>query len=274
MKQILSLVILFYLGALSLSYAGEIENDADKYQKCMSLVDSDPNAALAFVQGWIFSETDIISNNIPAGHCKALSYLALDRAVEAAELLEQLVDDMTIEDNSASLSPFNDPMLKVELYAQAALSWKEAGKLDKAYDAFGAALSSIVQNSLLQDNHAILYDLFLERGTVQILRSQYKAAIEDFTLALEQDQTQFEAFLQRAKAYRKRRDYLAARLDLNMAIELSENNPDILLESGIVFREQNKILEAAAEWQRILDIYPDSDTAKLAETNLKLLKIE
>ena len=79
-------------------------------------------------------------------------------------------------------------------------------------------------------------------------------------------------FLQRAKAFRKRRAFLKARLDLKMAQRLQVDHPAILLESGILFREQEQNLEARLAWQRIIELYPDSDYAITARINIDLLK--
>ena len=263
MKYILSIVITSLMSV----FANAADDEAQKYQKCMDLVDSDAGTAVTYANDWIFGA----AGKVPAGHCKALGLLALGKAKDAAILLEKLVDDMVISGDGDLLLAKRNDGLKRQLHVQAALAWKEAGDLDKSYMAYSAALSGVVEDTS-HINRVFSYNLYLERGTLQILRGQYKSAIKDFTLAIEKDDRQFEGYLQRAKAYRKKRSYLEARLDLKVALILEAEHPGILLESGILYREQGQKLEAGLEWQKIVDIHPESDYATLARTNLELLK--
>ncbi len=260
---------LLYITALilflsSVAYAGE--SDAVKYRKCMALTQSDPPAAISYANDWIFSG----GAQVPAGHCKALGLLEAGKAKDAANLLEKLVEDMVIYGGDQAQVRRNED-LKVQLYGQAALAWEQAGELDKAYVAYSAALTSI-STSVLRDERDLFHELYLARGRLQIARGQNKAAIEDFTLAIEKDSRRFEGFLQRAKAYRKRKSFLKARLDLRIAFKLAPEHPEILLESGILFRTQGKTSEARLAWQKIIDRDPKSEYAELAKANLELLK--
>lgn len=243
------------------------KDDALKYRKCMALVDSKPQAAVNYANDWIYGH----AGGVPAGHCKALGLLGLDRVKDAARLLEKLVDDMVISGAAKPATLQKNTHLKVQLYAQAALAWKEAGDFDKSYMAYSSALSGIGKDKD-SFNGTLLYELYLERGTLQILRGQFKAATEDFTLAIEKNARPFEGFLQRAKAYRKSRAFLKARLDLRIASKIAPDHPGILLESGILAREMGEKPEARLAWQKIMELYPESDYAPLARTNIDLLK--
>ncbi|VAV96093.1 hypothetical protein MNBD_ALPHA02-1359 [hydrothermal vent metagenome] len=264
MKSLLYITILISLLS-SAAYAGE--SDAAKYRKCMALTESDPPAAISYANDWIFSG----GAQIPAGHCKALGLLGAGKAKDAATLLEKLVEDMVIYGDGDPAQARRNEDLKVQLYGQAALAWEQAGELDKAYVAYSAALTSIRTN-VLRDERDLFHELYLARGRLQIARGQYKAAIEDFTLAIEKDSRRFEGFLQRAKAFRKRKSFLKARLDLRIAFKRAPEHPAILLESGILYRMQGKTFEARLDWQKIIDHYPKSEYAKLARTNIELLK--
>ncbi|MCF6197269.1 MAG: hypothetical protein L3J50_11270 [Emcibacter sp.] len=263
MKSLLYITALISLLS-SVAYAGE--SDAVKYRKCMALTQSDPPAAISYANDWIFSG----GAQVPAGHCKALGLLEAGKAKDAANLLEKLVEDMVIYGGDPAQARRNED-LKVQLYGQAALAWEQAGELDKAYVAYSAALTSI-STSVLRDERDLFHELYLARGRLQIARGQNKAAIEDFTLAIEKDSRRFEGFLQRAKAYRKRKSFLKARLDLRIAFKLAPEHPEILLESGILFRTQGKTSEARLAWQKIIDRDPKSEYAELAKANLELLK--
>lgn len=242
-----------------------------KYQKCMALVESNAPEAVIYADDWIFGGT----GGVPAGHCKAVGLLNQGKATDAARLLEKLVNDMIIMGDPDLVSAQKNAELKVQLNAQAAQAWKEAGDLDKSYMAYSSALFGIgagIGDNRSFSNRNLYYELYLARGTLQILRGQYKTAVTDLTLAIEKDSRQFEGFLQRAKAYRKRRAFLKARLDLRVALRLGGEHPAILLESGILYREQGQNLEARLAWQKIIDLHPKSDYADTARANIDMLK--
>jgi len=239
----------------------------------MALAQSDAKAAVTYANDWIFGG----DGGVPAGHCKALGLLAQGEALAAANLLEKLVDDMVINGDSNPAARLKNAALRVRIYGQAALAWKEAGELDRSYMAYSSALSGIgagIGRNQHFNTAALYHELYLMRGTLQILRGQYRAAIEDLTRAIKKDEQQFEGFLQRAKAYRKRRSYLEARLDLKVALILKPDQPEVLLESGILYRKTDKKSEARQVWQEIIDRYPQSEYAPLAQTNIDLLKVE
>lgn len=259
MKYLLFIILL----AAVISPSWATENRAEKYRKCIGLVKTDPTAAVRYAEDWIFSG----SGGVPAGHCKALGLLARGQAKEAAILLEKLGEDMAINNSRDPGLAKRNAALRIELYIQTALAWKQAGDYDKSYIAYSSALSGINQH------HPLFYELYLARGTLQIRRGQYQAAINDFTTAISKNPQRFDAFLQRAKAFRKKHDYAGARLDLRIARKLAPDEMDILLESGILYRESGYRQQARKEWQKIITLYPGSDYATLARTNIDLLSV-
>jgi len=261
-----------------ISTAFAMEDEPQKYQICMSLAQSpEPEKqaeAVQYAEDWIFGGRAGFAGGVPAGHCKALALLGLGQPEAAAQLLEKLVEDLAISAKYDFRMKQKNDQLTLELYLQAALAWKVAKDYDKSYLAYSSALSSIKPGSRLMTNRALLHALYLERGTLQILRRQYKAAIEDITLAIEQDERDFVGFLQRAKAYRKRQHFLKARLDLRQAMILAPEHRDILLEQGILHRASGNKSAAQLTWQKILTLYPESEHADLAQENLDLLKVD
>lgn len=235
-----------------------------KYDHCLSLVEQSPAKAFLYADDWIYTG----AGGIPAGHCKALALLKMDKAEEAAKLLEKLGEEMALGGKDAQ-----NKHLKTDLDIQAGLAWKRANMLDKAYMAFSSALSSAL-SAADQNSSSLMRELYLERGTLQILRGQYKVAIKDLSQSINLDEKNFEGYLQRAKAYRKRRDFLRARLDIRVALTLSPDQPDCLLESGIIYRETGKNIKAGQDWQAIIRLYPQSEYAELAEQNIALLDKE
>lgn len=265
----------YYLGAflcLNMLYASALaaESDEEKYQHCMALVESNAEQSIVFANDWIISGL----GGVAAKHCKALGLFMTGEVETAAGLLEKLVEDLVIASDHAPETVAKNARLKVQIYAQAALAWQQAGENDKAYMAYSSALSGISPEGPYRGNSTLLFELYLDRGTLQILRRQYMAAVGDLTLAIEEDDRRYEGYLQRAKAYRKSRDYLKARLDLKVAAKIAVDNLDILLESGILYREQGKKLKARGQWQKIIDLDPQSEEAALARSNLELLLVE
>ena len=274
MKYILSFYLVTGLVLFLSPSAEAVESEAQKYQKCMTLAQShkteEAMQAVDYANDWIFGGHGGIAGGVPAKHCKALGLLAMGKAKQAAELLESLVDELVINGDPDPRLAVRNSQLKVELNLQAGLAWKEFEDYDNSYMAFSSAVAGITQKNF-PNSQALLYELYLERGTLQNLRRQYKSAVEDFNLAIEKNDQQFEGFLQRAKAYRKRRKFLQARLDLKVAAIIEKDHPEILLESGILYREEGRKLDAKLAWQMIIDQAPDSEYAKLAQTNIELL---
>jgi len=234
--------------------------ESERYQNCISQVEISPNITLTLARQW-YAE----GGGVAAQHCEALALNETGDFSGAATLFEKIVDYLT---SGQGVSPFalkNKELLKVQLNYLAGNAWRDAGELDKAYNAFSASIIGLAPNSVFA------YDIFLERGLIQVLRGDQLNAIEDFTRALELNQEKIDAFVYRAKAYRKIKSYTKARLDLKMALGIETNNPEALFESGAVYRLENKNDEAKAEWQKLKEKYPDTAWQKLAEDNLELM---
>ena len=191
--------------------------------------------------------------------------MALDRSVEAAELLEREADSILTGDGLGDYALANRRKLRTDLYSQAALAWQRADKLDKAYAALSSALVAA------GEDQALTRDIYLERGRVQSMRREYPSAIEDLTRAIDLAPGQIEGYFLRAKVFRYRKNYAAARLDISTALGLERDNPDLLLESGILYRVTGEKLKAGQEWRKVLELYPDSEFANTARENLDLM---
>ncbi len=214
-----------------------------------------PEQALYYADRWISD----YSGGVAAGHCRASALLGMGQAENAAKLLEKLAENIAESDSG----------FRPVLYTQAARAWQAAGNRDNTYLAYSSALSA-----LPADQKKLRYQLYLARGTLQIMRGHFKAAVDDLTHAIEQDNQNFEGFLQRAKAYRKRRHFIRARLDIRLAQKLNKDSADILLESGILYRERGNKPGARQAWQTLIDRYPETDLAAVAQENIDLLVVE
>ncbi len=247
----------------------ETQENARLYEACLERVEQNAEAALEFARKWNIEAHGLAG----ARHCEALALLALNRAQEAAELLEEEAEKVLRGDGLDDKSPEEQRGLSLQLFIQAALAWRQDGNEDRAYSAISSALARAGGGGTPAagvDNN-LVYELYLERGRIQINRREFEAALEDFTLAIDQNPERGEGFLERARLFRQKKNYPAARLDLKAAAGIAPDDPEILLESGIVYRLLGDKDSARAEWQKIIDTHPDSAFADLARENIGLL---
>ncbi len=89
----------------------------DRYQRCVSLSNSNPQAALIEADEWLKTESGTSSL-----HCKALALYGLKRFSESAETLDRIAD-ITKGSNNA---------LWLQVMSQSATAWEKAGNFDKS----------------------------------------------------------------------------------------------------------------------------------------------
>jgi len=232
----------------------------EKYQKCISLVEEDASSALTLARNWY-----IEGGGIASQHCEALALYNQDNFKEAATLFETIIDDLVTGKGTSDFAFDNKYLLRVQLNYLAGLAWSSTSELDKAYTAFSAAISGMNHKSIYA------YDIFIERGLVQMLRKDPENAIDDFTRALEIDSEKVDAFLYRAEAYRKINQHLKARLDLNAGLSIEPNQPDLLFESGVNYRMQNNDEKALGEWEKLNEKYPNTHWQELIKKNIEII---
>ncbi|MBT5187447.1 MAG: hypothetical protein HOH19_09910 [Kordiimonadaceae bacterium] len=258
---IFAIVIMIYIpSSYAQGYVSSLEQ-SKKYQHCLKLVEEDPAAAISFSQEWRLE-----GGAVAAQHCQALSLYEQDKFVEAASLFDTIVDNLTNGENVNTFALANKELLIIQLNYLSGLAWRSAGEYDKAYNVISASIIDLAPQSIYA------YDLYIERGFIQVLRNDPLDAIKNFTLALEIDATNIDAFLYRAESYRKTKEHLKARLDLNAALTIDPNHPDLLFESGINYRLQSRNAEARLEWSKLIDKYPGTKWQKLAEDNIDLIE--
>ncbi|WP_417319884.1 tetratricopeptide repeat protein [Emcibacter sp.] len=240
------------------------EPDSTRYGVCLQMVENDPEQALVFARDWNIARQGLSA----ARHCEALALMALDRSTEAAELLEREADSILTGNGLGDYALANRRRLRTDLYTQAAIAWQRAGDLDKAYSTLSSALLAA------GTDQSLLREIYLERGKIQSLRREYQAAVDDLTRAIEIAPEDTQGYFLRAKVFRYRNNHAAARLDIDRGLELDKDNADFLLESGILYRVTGEKLKAGQVWQKVIDLYPDSEVAETAQQNLDLLKAD
>jgi cytochrome c-type biogenesis protein CcmH/NrfG len=63
-----------------------------------------------------------------------------------------------------------------------------------------------------------------------------------------------------------------AKTALAKALELDPNNPDAHFNLGVLFADANLFGEARVEWERVVELAPDSPAAGLARSNLERIR--
>jgi tetratricopeptide (TPR) repeat protein len=241
------------------------QNFSDKpqsviYQDCISQVSEDSAAALSVARRWY-----IEGGGVAAQHCEALALYEQQRFGEAASLFEAVVGKLSRGESVDYFVEQNKDTLSVQLNYLAGISWHSAQEPDKAYNAFTASLSS------LDTDYPYAYDIYIERGLVQVSSEKFENAVEDFASALAINPEKVDAFLFRAETFRKLKQHLKARLDLNAALILEPDHPDVLFESGVNYRMLRNDKKALSEWEKLIAKYPDSHWQKLAKDNISLI---
>jgi tetratricopeptide (TPR) repeat protein len=262
-KAIGFLIIIFASSGFPLiAHAQYFEDraNAKKYQDCVALVGQDRNAALTVSRKWF-----IEGGGVAAQHCEALALYEMERPNDAATLFEEIADKLSRGEGLTEFTRTNKNILITQLNYLAGVAWRDAGDLDKAYN----ALSSTMITLAGQEQYG--YEIYIERGLVQHEMGDFKNAVQDFTSALDLNSEKFDAFLYRAESFRKLGEHIKARLDLNAALSINPGQPDVLFESGVNYRMQRNDEKALQEWEKLISLYPDSYWQKLVQDNINLI---
>jgi len=258
---IASIMFIIFPGPLSAQgYVSEYEQNK-KYQECLDLAERVPDKAITYSQKWM-----IDGGGVAAQHCQALSLYEQDNFIEAASFFDKIVGNLTSGEKINNFAFANRDALIIQLNYLSGLAWRSAGEFDKAYNVISASIIDLEPDSIYA------YDLFVERGFIQVLRNDSLDAINNFTLALDINSTKIDAFLYRAESYRKIKQHLKARLDLNAALAIEPNHPDLLFESGVNYRLQRRNLEARRDWSKLIEKHPGTKWQTLAEDNINLIE--
>lgn len=215
------------------------------YEKCLGLLNTDPNGAHDFAEAWFAT-----GGGDGAEHCLALATIALGEPDAGAEMMDKLAGH--------SQAP---AAARASVYGQAGQAWLMAGDPGRALGSTTLALS------MTPDDADLLIDRSIASGTLE----RYKDAAEDLTRALELDPRRVDALVFRAAAFRHLNQLDRAKEDIDRAFVLDPEDPDVLLERGILRQRQGDRAGARKDWERAVQLSPDSPTGDLAQQNLVLL---
>jgi|TARA_R110002096_G_scaffold257381_1_gene450718 tetratricopeptide (TPR) repeat protein len=258
--QLTTIISLFVLTAGVQAQSFSDRAQSEKYQECLVQVEENSAAAILGARKWY-----IEGGAVAAQHCEALALYDQKRYGEAASLFEAIVGKLAREEGAGDFARQNKDVLTVQLNYLAGLAWHSDENYDKAYNALNSAIVGLDVGSEYG------YELYIERGLVQVASENYEDALSDFTKALELNSEMIDAYLYRAETFRKINEHLKARLDLNAALVLKPSHPDVLFESGVNYRMLNNDEKALQEWEKLIAKYPNSHWQNLVQENISLI---
>lgn len=216
------------------------------YERCLSMVGTDPDGAAAFADAW-----EATGGGEGAAHCRGLAQVALGNAGAGAEIMETLAHR---SDKPAAA--------RASLYGQAGQAWLMAGEARRAYGAGTMALA-------LQSEDP---DLYIDRSVAAASLDRFGDALDDLKHALELDPRRADALVLRAAAWRHLARMDQAQDDVDHALAIDPENAEAYLERGILRQRRGDRAGARSDWERAMALAPDSATEDLAQQNLALLE--
>lgn len=218
--------------------------DGPDYDRCLALLRDDPDEAMRFAQAW-----DATGGGDGARHCIALALLGLGEPDRAADRLERL--------GAASRA---GSLARAAVFGQASQAWMMAGDPNRAFAAVTIALTLAPQD----------VELLVDRSVVLASMQRYRESIEDLDSALALEPERAEAWVLRAAALRHLERVDQAFVAVERALALTPDNPEALLERGILRQLRGDATGARNDWQRAIQLAPDSMAADLAAQNIQL----
>lgn len=216
------------------------------YDRCLSMLNTDPAGAYAFADAWIAT-----GGGEGAVHCLALADVAQGDVETGAEAMDKLA--------GSSKAPAT---ARAAVYGQAGQAWLMARAPDRAFASATLALS------LTPDDP----DLLIDRSIASANLDRYQDALDDLTRALDLDPRRPDALVFRSSAWRHLDQPDLARDDIDRALAQDPENADALLERGILLQRRGDREGARQDWEHAIVLAPDTATADLAQQNLQLLE--
>lgn len=220
--------------------------DAPEYERCLDMVEDDPEGARRFAEAW-----GMEGGGEAAAHCAALATLTLGEAERAAEALERIAAR-----SQAGIAA------RALVFGQAGEAWIAAGRPQRAHAALTLALALVPADATL----------LTERAVALLALDRTAEALEDLDRAVGADQAAVEAWVLRGSALRRLERVGQAAESVAQALRLEPENVEALLERGIIRQIQGDAPGARADWERVVELAPDGAAADLAAQNLALIE--
>ena len=224
------------------------EAQAARYADCMTLTESEPDAAWEQANAWLSFD-----GGNAAEHCAAVALIAMGYEREGAERLEDLAAHLR--------KPY--AQLQTEILAQAAQAWFLTGDYQRAYDVQTAALGKAPDD----------IELLIDRSVTSATLRDYHGAMDDLDKAHVLAPDRADVLVFRASAERRLKSLIAARADLDLALKLEPDNQEALLERGNLNRLTGNYQAARDDWLRVVLIDDSTPTAAAAQRSLEKLDL-
>lgn len=219
---------------------------APQYERCLQMVEDDPEGARGFADSWAME-----GGGEAAAHCAALALLTLGQAERAAEALERIATR-----SQAGIAA------RAAVFGQAGGAWIAAGRPERAHAALSLALALVPADA----------GLLTERAMASLALDRLEEALADADRAVAADASRTEAWVIRAAALRRLERTAPAAESVAQALRLEPENVEALLERGIIRQIQGDARGARADWERVIELSPDSAAADLAAQNMALIE--
>jgi|GEM_PF-1186549 len=237
----------------------------DRYNKCMSLADSDASEALRTAKLWLEEE-----KSIPARHCEATAIRNVGLDALAGELFDGMVEDMRVGRGMPLVKgkprPADRPMI-AKILLQAGDAWLAAGENGKAYDSASRGIS------LYQSNEVPAFDFYMLRGDSLFQDRDYELALEDYREALVLKPQNIPLLIIMAKSQRLLDRLPQARGYIDTAFLDDPDNPELRLERGNISYFEGNMDAARSNWLWVAVNAKDTDAAHAATANLQQMDI-
>ncbi len=230
------------------------QNLASAYDLCLRQAQDQPQQALMMT-----SDAGLAMDDVQVSHCRAEALLSLGRFEEAAKLFEQLA--AAFDQHAAGDAGF--------LLQQAAYAWQEAGQPQQAIAVIDLLIARF-------DGQA---DLWIQKASLQVQAGDASAALATLTSALEAMTSEASSdalgrlWVYRAGAHRRLDQIDEAKAALVEALrQPGLDQPLYLLELALVEAAQDNLPAAQTAFEQIIQHFPDSPEAALAQRYLQRLE--
>lgn len=217
-------------------------------QACSSMVGEDPFGARDYAQDWMKHD-----GGRAAQHCLAMAQVELGDEQTAAQELDDL----------ARKEPFTGPLSsasqRVVIAVEAAQAWLAASLPTNAVSIAEYGLS-------VRPNDE---GLTLVKARAELALNDPDSVIKDVgALVASSPNVGVDAYVLLASAERRRGQLQQASVHVAKALDRAPENPEALLERGIIRGQRGDSAGARDDWQRVLDLAPDTHAADMARQDL------
>ncbi len=228
--------------------AGPPSPDHDRWERCVEVATTDPEAAIADAERW-----KLAGGGFLAQQCRGMAYARVARWESAAGAFEAAAREAEVAKDVRS----------GKYWAQAGNGWLAAGDPARARSALDAALASGALAGLE------LGEAHLDRARARVALRDQQGARQDLDVAVVKAAADPMAWLLSATLARRMGDVPLAQRHIASAIELAGDDAAVQLEAGNVAASARDEAGAKAAWEKAVQLAPGSEAAAAARAALK-----